>query len=153
MRFTPYTKEEAEKKRLNLLPEGRYNARVVAASEKESNSGNPMMALELEVYTSEGSVILKDWLVATDSMAWKTQHFAEAAGLGTSYAAGILTEEDCLGKTVVVEVKTQKPKPGDKYQNPQSRIVDYMDAAFAGGNAPKPSAAPPLGSEEDDLPF
>lgn len=152
MRFTPFSKEEAEKKRVGLLPEGRYNARVIAATDKVSqSSGNEMIELELEVFGPDGSVVIKDWLIAIDSMAWKTQHFSEAAGLERVYASGSLAETDCVGKSVCVDIKVQQPKPGDKYQRPQNRVMDYMAQGFAD---PLPArAAQPAKADDEEIPF
>ena len=157
MKFQPYSREEAEKKRSTLMPEGRYNARIVTAEEKVSNSGNDMIELEVEVYGPEGKVIIRDWLLNTDRMAWKLQHFAEACKLEKKYERGELTADDCEGQSCAVEVTVETQKPTAKYPNPrpQNRITDYMAQEFA-HVAPPSTGGKATTSEkidDDDVPF
>jgi hypothetical protein len=55
-----------------------------------------------------------------ESMAWKTRHFCESAGL--DYDAGELDEHEVIGKNVRVDITTEK-QPGYK---PRNKVVDYL---------------------------
>lgn len=160
MRFTPFSKEDAEKARSTLLPAGRYDALVRKATEKVSKSGNDMLELEVEVFHDEGSMIVFDYLLSTEKMIWRLRHFCEAAGLLDKYDTGTLTAEDCVDINIAVELEHDKPKD-PKYQT-RNRIKEYMPSQFGSNAAPakKPEASRPAAkksapADDDDgsIPF
>ena len=80
MGFEEYTSEELDKN--DLLPEGVYDFEIVKAEDRESKSGNEMIALSLRVYGSGGeSHFVNDYLVAIPNMKWKMKQIVEATGI------------------------------------------------------------------------
>lgn len=156
------TEEEVQKERYQLMENGIYDAVVDLATPKVSkNSGNQMIELSLTIYDKNGcSKTMKDYLIATKSMAWKTKHFCDSAGLEEQYKSGTFDANLADRKCVKVSIKTQdgqeipvdklNGKPyGSKY--PMKNVIeDYVvvegEAKFL---APK-AAAQDLG---DDIPF
>jgi len=139
MKFSPKTEKEVSQTKL-LIP-GECDFTVKSATDETSKtSGNEMIKLMLEVFDREGtSIIIYDYLVAVDAMAFKIRHFAYAVGLGSRYESGDFDSFDCDGKSGKCKVRTQPEKDG---YPPKSVIADYIPLE-EGSVAPKPKSAPP----------
>lgn len=116
MRFTPKNEDELNP----LIPAGVYDAEVVKAEEKESKKGNPMIAITLRVFMPNGdTVLLNDWLM--EAMLEKLLQFCNAAGLRAIYDQGELRDDDCVGKSVRVNVKIKT----DEVHGEQNQVKGY----------------------------
>jgi hypothetical protein len=133
--YQVYTEEEAIEERFNLLKEGEYDAVIISSEDRVSSSGNPMMAIMLQVFDENGKARdVRDYLVFTKGMAWKVIDFANSAGVSKQYVEGKLCSEIVVGNCVRAKIKVQegdeisqdklKGKPdGSKY--PSKNVVDY----------------------------
>ena len=145
MKVTPRTEEETAM--AGLLEAGTYDAEVIKAQETTSKAGNEMLALDLRIFGKNGAGdrIVYDYLLDTESMAFKLRHFCDSAGILHLYEAGAVEADKLIGKTVkaVIEVRKQKDFP------PKNAVKDYLTHAQIenGGKAAK-DAEP-----DDDLPF
>lgn len=157
MNFAPKTEEEIKKDA--LLPAGDYDFEVIEAADKISKtSGNPMIALKLNVYSGDGGTRhVYDYLM--EQMAYKLRHFCQFTGLIEKYQAGTLTAQDCLGRVGRVSLR-QKIQDG---YDPKNEVKDYVNANAATVETPaqKAPAATPTASasspqsleNQDDIPF
>lgn len=132
------TEEEALKERFNILPDGDYDAVVIAAENRlSSNSGNPMIDITLQVFDENGSSQdVRDFIVFTKKMMWKVIHFATSANLMEAYQDQKLSAEVVIGSRVTVKIKTEsgglipdyklKGKlPGARYPD-KNKVDDYI---------------------------
>lgn len=119
MRFQSKTEEEIIRE--NLLPEGTYDFEVVKAEEKESKKGNPMLEINMKVFRADGDgfIFVRDWLM--EAFPMKLIHFCREVGLESRYADGVLTAEECVGRTGRVQI-VQKQQDGF---DPQNSVKDY----------------------------
>lgn len=146
MKFDPKTEEEVAA--AGLLPKGDYDFEVKQAEEGQSKAGNDMITLTLHVYNADGGYHrVKDWLVSTDSGAYKVRHFAYAVGLGAAYENGALSAVDlegCTGRCRIVIQKSKDPQYADK-----NSVADYLPtgAAVMAAAAKQPNAL------DDEIPF
>jgi hypothetical protein len=116
MRYRPDAAE-----RTDTLPIGQYEAVVKRAEEKTSKAGDPMIEVILTVYGAAGKETdVFDYLLSLDDWQWKVKHFCESAGI--DYARGELTDEQCFGKNVRVDLKVEK-KEGYRERN---AVKDYL---------------------------
>lgn len=147
MKYTPRSKEEVPDPFTGTVPPGEYDAVVKRALEQVSANGNDMMSLVLTVYTGKGTADVFDYLVATDTWAWKMRHFCESAGI--TYGTGDLDESDCDGRNVRVKlgIKKQKDYP-DK-----NEVQDYLPRSTGAKVRTVTQAAAATVPEDDDIPF
>lgn len=148
MRITPKSPEQIAAE--GLCPEGWWEASVEHAEETTSKNGNDMMKLRLLVYTSSGERTMFDYLL--DAMAHKLRAFCEAAELLTRYEAGSLTDRDCVGKVVMVEVEHKTQSKGEYAGRVQAQVCNYRSM----DRAAKPArTSAKLGDpiKDDDIPF
>jgi hypothetical protein len=133
MKHTP-TKE------MDMLPPATYDAVVGRAEEKVSQAGNEMIELVLRVYGPDGATVpVYDYLISSESSAWKIRHFCGSAGL--DYESGELTAEQCLERNVRVILAITQDK---KKQYPDKNTVkDYVER---NGDSKH-------GTADDDIPF
>jgi hypothetical protein len=145
----PLSKEQL--KQGDLIEPGIYDFEVIDAEEAISKSGNEMLKLKLKVWDSNGRErILFDYLL--ESLEWKIGHFAECTGLFDKYQEGVLSANDCIGKSGQCKVYIQvskDPQYGDK-----NSIADYMltDEQSAAKVKRKAEAAS-VDFVDDQLPF
>lgn len=146
MKYTPRSEEESPAPGTTLLPPGEYDAVVKKAMEQVSKNENPMMSLILTVYGPKGTADVFDYLVATDTWAWKMRHFCESAGI--TYGTGDLDENDCDNRNVRVKlgIKKQKDYP-DK-----NEVQDYLPRS-SGAKVRTVTQAAATVPQDDDIPF
>lgn len=108
-----------------LWPEGIYDFTVTQAEEKTSNSGNPMIVVDLLCYGDGGKTFtLKDYLmVQMASLQFKVKHFCDSTGLLRQYNAGSLSAFDCEGVNGQVRIGVQ-PAKGE--YGPKNAVKDYV---------------------------
>lgn len=133
MNFKPMSKQQLK----NLLPEGTYEFEVITATEKQSKSGNNMMAISLRVATHKGDVhFINDWLMQPNdnedadqvkNKIWKIRSFCYATGLSEKYENGSLTEADCMKKKGMAKIKIRVDQNGDEVNS----IAYYIEAHAA----------------------
>jgi len=121
MRFTPLTDQELA--HANLIDPGQYNFFVVDAKERISKAGSDMIELKLRITDiNHRERFVFDYLL--EAMKFKLKHFTDATGLAEKYTAGLLTAEDCIGKTGSVEIIIQKSK--DPNYADKNSVKDYI---------------------------
>ena len=157
MRFSPVdpsTLEQTSGKEFPKLADGTYQFVVSSAEERMSKSGNEMIQLVLEHTDQDGRIHkVWDYLVGTESAAWKTYQFCRSAGLLAEYEAGSLGEADCTGSIVRATVKLEVSEQyGDRL-----RVVGYEAGPGSGTEAALAGKQPTLAAtdqiSDDDIPF
>lgn len=126
---------QAGAKRPNyVLPKGEYPARIIKAEEKTSkvkpdgSGGNPMLALELEVYDNDKKKLIRDYIVLGGEFSadWKIGHLVKSCGLP---ADGSLDANALVERFVRVKVKI-KPAKGEYEED--NAIDDYIEPQVDG---------------------
>lgn len=136
MQFQPKTDEQLADEA--MLPEGVYDFSIDKATDTTSKkTGDPMIAVELTVFSDRGDRKIKDWLM--EKMAWKLKHFALSVGLGQAYESGTLDAATLVGRSGKVILKKGKPN-GDFA--PRNEVKDYQVPTDAANPAPAANAAP-----------
>lgn len=155
MKFQPKTEEELEAEaNENLLPAGTYDFEVLAARERTSKSGNPMIEVEVEVFHDNGSIKVKDFLM--EAMQFKLLHFCEVAGLESKYAAGDLEDVDCIGVTGKCKIRIEKGRKkenGDGNFRDKNSVQDYVKPGEVAAAKTSTPASTAMNPPDDDLPF
>ena len=71
-----------EEKEYSILPVGEYEFTVVNLEKTYSKAGSPMGVITLDIITDLGQhSTVKDYLVISESMAWKLSSFFQCVGL------------------------------------------------------------------------
>lgn len=130
-RFTPKTDEEiAALMSPGLLDAGEYPFTIKDIISRDSAKGNPMLEVTLAVMDKDGSTrMVKDYLLQSDKMLFKLKHFCDGIGLGEKFAKGELNPADCLKRSGMVKLGTDKGKlkPDGEGMWPDKNIVkDYL---------------------------
>lgn len=116
MRYQPKTEADVSP----LLKPGVYDFTVTNAEDRQSKSGNDMIALELEVFTETGGIRrLKDYLL--EKVAYKLRHFCYATGMGDLYESGQFGASDCVGRSGKLKLGVQSQ---EGYQD-KNEVRDY----------------------------
>jgi hypothetical protein len=151
MNFTPKSKEELAMD--GLLPAGKYPFSVIKAEEKTSKaSGNPMLALQLTVYTPNGGqVTVFDYLM--ENKPAQLEQFCRFTGLEALYASGKLEESDCVGREGWVCIKTQAGKDGYDPKNVVSYYCPKPEETVAGAPATRIAVNAAALASDDEIPF
>lgn len=152
MRFTPMSEQQCQE--VNVLPAGVYDFEVVEAEDTTSKKGNAMITLSLRVFNPNGgSVMVRDWLVATDGMMYKVRHFCYAVGLDAAYEAGTLQAALCVGRSGKASIKVRDRTDDYPASNTVSdyEVADTQPAGQA--SAPSPTNGAHCAITEDDIPF
>ena len=145
MQFQPKTDEQLADEA--MLPEGVYDFTIDKATDTTSKkTGDPMIAVEMTLFSDKGDRRIKDWLM--EKMAWKLKHFAFSVGLGKEYEAGTLDATALVGRSGKVTLKKGKPQ-GDFA--PRNEVRDYVVPSEAEASTTKPAnrvPAPTAGADE-----
>ncbi len=148
----PLSREQS--KQGDIIQPGIYPFEVVDASDEISQSGKEMIKLKLKVFLEDGRErIIFDYLL--EAMEFKMAHFFDSVGLWDKYESGVVTADDCFGRSGELKVYIQKDKKG---QHPdKSSVADYMltDAQEAAKMERKVTAAKQQSDDfkDDELPF
>jgi hypothetical protein len=117
------TEEQIEAQR-KILEEGIYPFTVKSALEGISKSGNNMVTLTLEIWNHEGkSFIVKDFLVAVESMCYKIRNFWKSVGKPERYETGNIFIDEFINQSGLVKTRLEKEMNGDRRF---VRVADYM---------------------------
>ena len=124
MKHKPQTEEEIAAS--GLLQEGVYDFTIIEAKEKQSNSGNDMFALKLQVFDNDGQPrTILDWVLP--SFAKKYKHLHDACGLLDLYKSGETTESDLLGKSGKLMLTIGKPYTDNNgLERVNNSVADYV---------------------------
>lgn len=110
-----------------LVPDGIYEIECVEAVEKTAKSGNPMIQLTWEIVGKNGDngPRLKDYLVMTESVAWRIDAFLVAIGRHPGEGVEVeLDADDLIGVSTRARLKQEKDTKGtnmrvDAYLGPE----------------------------------
>lgn len=98
-----------------LVPDGIYCVEVLDAKEKTSKQGNPMIELKLQVVPEGGGSGPKffDWLVMSESSAWKFDQFLAAAGKHPGEGVEMeIDPDDYIGMLITARLRQRKRDKG-----------------------------------------
>jgi hypothetical protein len=120
MKFNPESQEEIAAKA--LWPKGVYAFEIVDAEEKLSaTKNNPMIELRIQITRRDGATrFVRDYLL--EQRAEKLLHAATTCGVKDKYDAGVLSEDDFIGKCGRLELGIQKSKD----YPPKNVVRDYL---------------------------
>lgn len=104
--YTPLTNEQIEQNRKTVEP-GDVYFEVISATEKTSKENKiPMIELQLKLTDKHGtSGVIRDYLLATPSCAWKLKSFCESINEENLYSSGNLSAESVRFKHGNVKIK------------------------------------------------
>lgn len=109
--FTTKNSSTEQNKAVARLAAGVYHADVVAAVEKTSKGGNPMVEVTLQV---EGSAAqIREYLVMASNMEWKLEQYL--ASTGVKFKEGEAVEfnpQGLIGNHVVIETVNERGNQG-----------------------------------------
>jgi hypothetical protein len=134
-----------------VLPDGSYEFTVIDANEKQSQSGNAMIELQLLIKGTTGNELrVFDHLVFTPKSFWKIDAFRVATGERLVQGQLVNFEAaDCLDRTGKVLLMVEEY--GGRQKN---RVQEYLDPA---AEKPPPSPArktsSPVPDSDDDIPM
>jgi uncharacterized protein DUF669 len=136
------------------LPEGVYDFTVMDAVNKQSQSGNDMIELQLIIKGPDGQENkVYDNLVFTSKASWKIDHFRIASGETLVKGQSVeFNDTDCLDRTGKCYVIV------DNYEGRErNKVDDYLDPAAINNShtsqqavKPQKPASPPI--DDDDIP-
>lgn len=148
MKFTPKTKEEALS--AGLLEKGNYEFTVIAAKEKESKAGNPMIEILIKIWGENGREhLLYDYLM--ESVEHKFRHFFYSIGMGEMSEKGEVDCELLKGASGVCKIYIKEDKTGQ--YSPKNSVADYILNNHNSDNSVDTKMQPQKNFEDDDLPF
>ncbi len=120
-------KQEQERAEKRVAPAGEYDFQILNAENKTSKSGNAMIEIEVGLFRGDTMAWkVKDWLLP--AMESKLRHFCDAAGLLARYESGMLTAEDCRGRSGRCRVAVE---PGQGNYPDKNAIKDYRTGGLA----------------------
>ncbi len=102
------------------LEEGVYHLQIAQVEEKQSSTGNPMLAVTYDVLDVEGNRKIWDNYVLIDKCLWKVQELFKAIGIDTSEIVEMDVQE-LVGQEVQAKI-VQEPY-GDSIQNRVKKIM------------------------------
>jgi hypothetical protein len=158
MKFDPRTEEQCRAPR-RVLPKGDYPFEIIAAYDKVSKAGHPMIEMRVRLYEGEKvAAQVFDYLLPGENMAYKLRHCCAACGLLAQYETGDLAPDMLVGRGGKAKVNIQKDKDGERED--KNVITDYIvpegyehkqkaTASATVANTPGLGDTPP----QDDLPF
>lgn len=149
----PLSREQS--KQGDLIAPGNYFFEVIDASDEIAKSGAEMIKLKLKIFLPDGRErTMFDYLL--EALEYKMAHFFDAVGLWGKYEAGLVTADDCFGRSGELKVYIQKDKKG-VYQD-QSAVGDYLlsdtqEAAKMERKVEIAKKPAPVDDFDSDLPF
>lgn len=147
MKFEPKSAREAAATQYSwLLPASTYDFEIVEAVDGVSSKGNDMATIMLRIENADGKEFkVRDYIVATEGMAYKVRNFAESIGMLAAYESGDMPASAMLGKTGRAKIAIEPEKDAFPAKN---FVRDYLKA---GVSAPAMTKTPPL--DDDEIPF
>lgn len=126
MKVQPKTEQEINQSRRRLFPNGIYDFEIVKAMDKTSKAGNEMIETMVKVFDSSGdSTMVFDYLMDTETMAFKLKHCCESIGILAKYESGELVSGDFVTGVGKLKLKIQKSKD-PAYPEDKNVIEDYL---------------------------
>jgi hypothetical protein len=105
-----------------LWPSGVYQFYIVEAQEKTSRAGNGMIEINVEITRKDGArKLVRDWLLPQRPL--KLLHACVTCGVENKYRAGVLSDDDLLGKRGRLKLGVERAS----IQHPRRNVVvDYL---------------------------
>lgn len=126
MKFNPKSADEVNTRK--LWPAGTYDFEIVKAEDTVSKAGNDMVKIVLKIFNQAGDyILLSDYLLSDEAMAFKLRHCCEAIGILAKYETGQLEAGDFVSGTGVLKLRVRK-STDPQYPEDQNQINDYMPA-------------------------
>lgn len=124
LKFQPKT--EAEVNTRKLWPAGEYDFEIVKAEDAVSKAGNAMIKIVLKIFDRSGEyILLSDYLLSDEAMAFKLRHCCEAVGILGKYETGELEAGDFVTGAGQLKLKVRK-STDPNYPEDQNQIADYI---------------------------
>lgn len=149
---TNFLMEEPKDREFIVLPKGEYPFRVLEINAMEtSKAGNPMLPIKLEFTGQQGSTTVYEYLVFTDSAAFKIKQFLKAINVPVGQRVNF--EDPAFLKWMKAQRGRAKlgiePVAGKNYDrnNVEAYVYDKGAPAFT----PPPAATSDM--EEGEIPF
>lgn len=143
----PKISEEQDLMR-GLLDKGDYPFQVLKIEKKRTSTNRyDMLVVELMIQLDNRSVVVKDWIVLMEEMAWKFRHFASTCGLLDKYENDTLDVPDFKNKTGIVKIGTRTYQDKQGEDRLANSVQDYVKSV-----TPK-VVIPQDDFESDAIPF
>lgn len=126
-----------------LLPDGIYPFKVIAASEKVSNNGNPKIELTLAVSADGRDARVYDNLTFTKGASWRIDAFRQSTGeILKGNVEASLEAEDCMDRMGMCSIVTETYM-GKARNKVEAYLLPEAKAEGAAGAKSAPAAPPP----------
>lgn len=161
-RYNPITAEQAEESRsYPLLKAGEYKFVVSKAEFKTSKALNPMIELTLLIHVDGQEYKVFDYLIASETMEWKTRHFCDACGLLDFYQQGQFNEKTAHRKIGYAYIGLEEERPKNDGSGgvwkAKNKVEDYVKQGESKLKGSLTRSIQPDKSENDfndsDIPF
>jgi len=126
MRVNPVTEEQANEGAGSFEPlkPGEYDFSVFQAEDAVSAAGNEMLKLTLHILLGDGKHrTVFDYILSSESGAWKCRHFASSIDVLTDYERGELDPEFLGGRVGRLKLKI---KPANGQYPAGNQVADYL---------------------------
>lgn len=124
--FNPLSDEQLEELNRPFEP-GMANFEIIKAENKQSQSGNNMIVVEMRAWDKNGTERkIKDHLVLTDRAMFKLKNFCEAIGLLSSYQKGTINTYELVGKRGKAAIKEEDGTNSDGVPTKFLKVSGYI---------------------------
>jgi hypothetical protein len=166
MRVNPITPEKAAEGATGFEPlrAGDYDFAIFAAEDTQSAKGDDMLKLTLHILLGDSKHrTVFDYVLGTETWAWKARHLAESIDMVAHYERGELDPDFLEGRVGRLKLKI---KPANGQYPAGNQVADYLPRdtqPYANGASQRTpainrAAAPsrekaPAGDIDDEVPF
>lgn len=164
MRVNPVSADKANEGAGSFEPlkPGDYDFSVYEAEDTVSAAGNEMLKLTIHILLGDGKHrTVFDYILASESGAWKARHFAESVRMLNEYEQGNLDPDFMIGRAGRLKLKI---KPASGQYAAGNQVADYLPPSDGRAAAPQRTPAinrapapsrekVPAGDIDDEIPF
>ena len=163
MRVKPITPEQAMEGATGFEPlrPGDYDFAIFQAEDTQSAKGDDMLKLTLHILLGEGRHrTVFDYVLGTDTWAWKARHLAESIDMVSQYERGELDPDFLEGRMGRLRLKI---KPASGQWGAGNQVADYIPRDDVGTGQQRVPAIErqaklarekaPAGDIDDEIPF
>ncbi len=120
---------QGEAKSFKILPAGVYEGQITSMDETTSKKGDPMLVVNIKVFSTFGSTDVRYYLVGTETMIWKIDAFIKAVK-GRIYNEGqqvVINPAEFINQPCYVRLSVEEQA---SYKDPsktyKSNVVDEV---------------------------